>query len=129
MAADQHVQDDAVDAVVLAVDGDGADVGGALAEPVDAALALFVPGGVPGQVVVDDGLEGVLEVDALGQAVGGDQDVAGVGGGQAADALLAFGGGRVPVTAATSTLRPRAPSRCSATYSAVSMNRQNTIGS
>ena len=49
----------------------------ALAEAVDAAFALLVPGGVPGEVVVDDGVEVVLEVDALGQAVGGDQDAAG----------------------------------------------------
>ena len=70
--------------VVGAVDGDGAhDVGG-LAEPVDAALALFVAGRVPGQVVVHDGLERVLQVDALGQAVGGDQHVACLGGGEVA---------------------------------------------
>ena len=45
-----------------------------LAEPVDAALALLVPGRVPGEVVVDDGVEVVLQVHAFGQAVGGDQD-------------------------------------------------------
>ena len=71
--AEQHVEDDAVDAVVGAVEDDGADDAGALAEPVDAALALLVPGRVPGQVVVDDGVEVLLQVDALGQAVGGDQ--------------------------------------------------------
>ena len=64
-----------------------------LAEPVDAALALLVPGRVPGQVVVDDGLEVVLEVDALGQAVGGDQDRApAVVAGQLRDPRLALGG-------------------------------------
>ena len=73
MPADQDVEDDAVDAVVLAVVGDGADGGGVLAEPVDAAFALFVAGGVPGEVVVDDGGEALLQVDAFGQAVGGDQ--------------------------------------------------------
>ena len=71
--AEQHVQDDAVDAVVRAVQRDGADDVGALAEPVDAAFALLVAGRVPGQVVVDDGLEVVLQVHALGQAVGRDQ--------------------------------------------------------
>ena len=75
--ADEDFEDLAVDAVVAAVDGDDADVGRALAEAVDAAFALLVPGGVPGEVVVDDGVEVVLEVDALGQAVGGDQDAAG----------------------------------------------------
>ena len=73
MAADQDVEHDAVDAVVVAVVGDGAHGRGALAEPVDAALALFVAGGVPREVVVDDGGEAVLQVDALGEAVGGDQ--------------------------------------------------------
>ena len=37
-------------------------------------------------------------------------------------------GASVPVTAATSIFLPSAPRRCSATYSAVGMNRQNTIG-
>ena len=50
----------------------------ALAEAVDPALALLVAGRVPGQVVVDDGVEVLLEVDALGQAVGGDQHVVAV---------------------------------------------------
>ena len=71
--AQQHVQHDPVDAVVGAVERDRADDGGALAEPVHAAFALLVPGRVPGQVVVDHGLEAVLQVHALGQAVGRDQ--------------------------------------------------------
>ena len=33
-----------------------------------------MPGGVPGQIVVNDGVEQLLEVDPLGQAVGGHQD-------------------------------------------------------
>ena len=37
-------------------------------------LALLVAGRVPGQVVVDDGVEVVLEVDSLGEAVGRDED-------------------------------------------------------
>ena len=79
MLAEQHVEDDAVDAVVAAVEGDDADDVALLAEAVDAALALLVAGGVPGQVVVDDGVEVLLQVDALGQAVGGDQDAAAAG--------------------------------------------------
>src|SRR5258707_2071550 len=31
-------------------------------------------GGIPGEVVMQDGGESVLEVDAFGEAVGGDQD-------------------------------------------------------
>ena len=124
---DQDLEDLAVDAVVAAVDGDDADVGRPLAEPVDAALALLVPGGVPGEVVVDDGVEVVLQVDALGQAVGGDQDAAGA-------VVLArlprrarsmrsmrWAGESVPLTQATTVLRPSLPSRCSATYSLVGM--------
>ena len=71
--AEQHVEDDAVDAVVGAVQRDRADGAGLLAEPVHAAFALLVPGRVPGQVVVDDGLEVLLQVHAFGQAVGRDQ--------------------------------------------------------
>ena len=48
-----------------AVEGDRADDVAWLAEPVDAALALLVAGGVPGQVVVDDGLELLLQVHPL----------------------------------------------------------------
>ena len=47
---------------------------GRLAEAVDAAFALLMPGRVPRQVVVDDGVEELLEVDAFGQAIGGDED-------------------------------------------------------
>ena len=73
--ADEHVHDDAVDAVVGAVQGDRADDLPRLAEPVHPAFALLMAGRVPRQVVVDDRLEILLQVDALGQAVGGDQDL------------------------------------------------------
>ena len=72
--AQQHVEHDLVDLVVGAVEQDGLHLGARLAEAVDAALALLQAVRVPGQVVVDDGVEVLLEVDALGQAVGGDQD-------------------------------------------------------
>ena len=55
------------------------------------ALALLLPGRVPGQIVVEDSVEVVLEVDALGQAVGGDKDVTRVGGGELGDARLPLG--------------------------------------
>ena len=74
MLAQQHVQHDPVDAVVGAVERDRPDDGGALPEPVHAALALLVPGRVPGEVVVDDGLEAGLQVHAFRQAVRGDED-------------------------------------------------------
>src|SRR5690606_42111559 len=47
---------------------------GLLAEPVDAAFALFVACRVSGQVVMDDGGEQMLQVDAFGKAICGDKD-------------------------------------------------------
>ncbi len=89
MLAEQDVEDDAVDAVVPAEDGDRThDVAG-LPETVDSTFALLVAGGVPGQVVVDDGLEVLLEVDALGEAVGGDEHVAAGVAAELGDPLLA----------------------------------------
>ena len=76
--AEEHLEDEAIDGVVFAIIGQGADGLAALAIAVDAALALLVAGGVPGEVVVDHGVEEVLEVDALGEAVGADEDAAGV---------------------------------------------------
>jgi hypothetical protein len=87
--AEEDLEDDAVDGVVLAVEGDGADCGARLAVTIDAALALLVAGGVPGEVVVEDGVEGVLEVDALGEAVGADEDAA-IGLGEASDAIFSL---------------------------------------
>ncbi|WHM39393.1 hypothetical protein [Streptomyces sp. BPTC-684] len=79
---DEDLQDETVDAGVGVVDGDLADAAARLAEAVDAARALEVAGRVPRQVVVDDGAEVVLEVDALGEAVGGDQHVSAAPGGE-----------------------------------------------
>ena len=91
--ADEDIEDDTVDGVVDAVVGDGADGLGALPEPVDATFALFVPGGVPGEVVVDDGGEVVLQVDAFGEAVGGDEDAVAVVGAEVGDGGFACFGG------------------------------------
>src|SRR5690606_40950300 len=44
------------------------------AEAVDSAFPLLVASRVPGEVVVDDAVEVLLQVDALGEAVGRDQD-------------------------------------------------------
>ena len=65
MLAQQDVEDDAVDPVVAAVVGEHAHRVASLAVAVDAALALLVAGRVPGEVVVDDRVEVLLEVDAL----------------------------------------------------------------
>ena len=45
-----------------------------LAEAVHAAFALLQAVGIPGQVVVEGGVERVLEIDAFAQAVGRDED-------------------------------------------------------
>ena len=70
--AQQDVQNDEVDLIVGAVEEDGADLGSLLAVAVDPALALLQAVRVPGQVVVEHGVEMVLEVDPLRQAIGGD---------------------------------------------------------
>src|SRR6266700_3886899 len=89
--AQQDVQHDPVDAVVGAVQRHRPDGAKALPEPVDPALALLVPGRVPGQVGVDYGLEAALQVDAFRQAVGGNEHrAAGVIVGQVLDPLLAL---------------------------------------
>src|SRR5262249_40935169 len=72
--AQEHVEDDAVDPVVSAEVGEDSDRARALPEAVDAPLALLVTGRVPGEVVVDDRVEVLLEVDSLGQAIGGDEN-------------------------------------------------------
>ncbi len=90
--ADQHIEDHAVDGIVRAVVGDDADLGLLLAEAVHPAFALLVARRVPGQVVMQHGVEVLLEVDALGQAVGADQHVLARLGDQAGDACFALGG-------------------------------------
>ena len=60
----------------MPVEHGAAHLGRALTVAVDPAFTLFVAGGVPGQVVVHDGREQVLQVDAFGEAVGGHQHAA-----------------------------------------------------
>ena len=64
----------AINRVVVAVQERSAYRLARLAEAVHTALALLMPRGVPRQVVVNDGVEVILQVDSLRQAVGGDQD-------------------------------------------------------
>ena len=89
--AQDDFEHEAVDGVVLAVEHGAAHLGGLLAEAIHPAFALFVARGVPGQVVVDDGGEKVLEVDAFRKAIGGHQDAA-VGFGHVFDSLAALFG-------------------------------------
>ena len=72
--AEDDVEHGAVHRVVGTVDERGPYDLGPLAEAVDTPFPLLVAGRVPGQVVVDDGVEVLLEVDTLGEAVGRDEE-------------------------------------------------------
>ena len=74
MLSNKDVEHDAVDSVVGAVVGDGSDDVLGLSVAVDAPFTLFVTRRVPGEVVMDDRVEVVLEVDTFGETVGGNQD-------------------------------------------------------
>jgi hypothetical protein len=65
LLAQQHVEDHAVDRVVLAVVRHHPNLGSRLAEPVHPSLALLVSRRVPRQVVIHHGIEMVLQVDAF----------------------------------------------------------------
>ena len=90
--ADQDIEDHAVDRVVGAVVGDHPDLGRPLPEPIHAPFALLVASGVPRQIVVQDSIEVILQIDALGQAVGADQDEPASIRDERPDAFLALGG-------------------------------------
>ena len=92
MLADEDVEDHAVDRIVGAVVGDRPHLAFLLPEPVHPALALLVPRGVPRQVVVQHGVEVLLQVDALRQAVGAHEHEPAAGGGEGIYARFAFGG-------------------------------------
>ena len=71
--AQDDLQHHGVDRVVGAVHQGGAHHAALLTEAVDTAFTLLVAGGVPAQVVVHHRAEERLQVDALGHAVGGNQ--------------------------------------------------------
>ena len=95
MFAQQHIQHDAIDLVVDAIIGDNFDALAWLAIAVDPALALFMPGRVPGQVILRDSVKGMLQVDALAEAIGADQQTPGAPG-QISHAALALGRRQLP---------------------------------
>ena len=70
----QDLQDHDVDQVVLPVVGQDPDRRARLPEAVHPALPLLVAGRIPRQVVVEDGIEVLLEVDPLAEAVGADEN-------------------------------------------------------
>ena len=87
---DEDVENNAVDTVVGPVEKGDLHRGLPLAVAIHAALTLLMAGGIPGEVVMDDGIEGLLQVDALGQAVGGDEQPL-IERGEFLDSLLALG--------------------------------------
>ena len=111
--AEQDLEHDLVDDVVDAVDRGDLDRRRRLPVAVDAALALFEPGRVPRQVVVDDGVEELLEVDALGQTVRGDENPPAAP--EVGDPGLALGGGKDAGDALDGYGRAERLARCSAT--------------
>ena len=70
---DQDIEDHAVDRVVGTEVGNHPHLGRALSKPINPALALLVARGVPRQVVVEYGIEVLLQIDPFGEAVGADQ--------------------------------------------------------
>ena len=72
--ADEDVEDDLVHGIVRAVEQDRLHDLLRLAKPVYTALALLQPVRIPGQIVVNHGVKIVLKIDALAQAIGGDED-------------------------------------------------------
>ena len=73
MLTDEHVEHNAVNLVVYAIEGEHTHRAARLAIAVHAALALLVARGVPRQVIVHHRVEVLLQVDALAEAVGADQ--------------------------------------------------------
>jgi hypothetical protein len=71
--ADEHFEDDPVHGIVRAVEQDRLHDRLRLAKPVDPALTLLQPVRIPGQVVMNHGVKIVLKIDALAQAIGGDE--------------------------------------------------------
>src|SRR5262245_21545275 len=81
MLAKEHIENDAVDLVVGAVEGDRAhsilwrgEQCTRLTVPVHAAFALLVPSWVPTQVVMHNCIEVWLKVDSLAEAIGTDEN-------------------------------------------------------
>ena len=87
---DEDVEDDAVDAVVLPIEESNLDGGLLLPVAIDPPFPLLMPRRIPGEVVVNDGVERFLEVDAFGKAIGGHEEPAVVLG-ELLDPLLALG--------------------------------------
>ncbi len=74
MFTQKHLQHHAVDRVIRTVKGYDPDFRGFLPIAVDAAFALLVPGGIPGEIVMYNGVKAFLEIDPFAKTVGADKD-------------------------------------------------------
>ena len=88
--SEQDPKDDTVHAGILAVIRDHPNFFARLPIAVNAAFPLFMTSGVPRQIVMEDGIEVILQVDAFAEAVGRHQYALRKFG-QCADAVLALG--------------------------------------
>ena len=85
--AENHFQHDAVNWIIRPVQQIGFHDGCGLAKSVNPTFALFQPIGIPRQVVVQNRREIALEIDALAQTVGTNEDTL-LGAFHCIDALL-----------------------------------------
>jgi hypothetical protein len=76
---EKHIEHNAVDLIVYAIVGQHPDLASLLAEPIYSAIPLLVASGIPREVVMNDGVEFVLKVDSLAEAVCADQTPTGGG--------------------------------------------------
>ena len=90
MLLQENLENDSVYLIVATVERDRADPLRALTEPIHATFTLLMPGGIPREIVVDHSLEVRLQVHALGEAVGCDQDMPAGRRGEFVDAGDAF---------------------------------------
>ena len=108
----KHIQDHAVDGVVRPIVGDDAHLTLLLVEAVYSALPLLMARRVPSQVVVQNGVEVFLQIDALGKAVSADQHIFTGLVDECGNARLALSRRSNPVIDSTRTLTgsdPRSP--------------------
>jgi hypothetical protein len=75
MFADQDFEDHTVYGIVSPIVSDTTDLGFVLTETVYPALALLVAGRIPSQIIMQYSVEMLLEINALCQAIGADENI------------------------------------------------------
>jgi hypothetical protein len=71
--SEKDAKDNAVHSGILSVIGNHPDLRARLAITVHAPFPLLMTGGVPRQVVMEDGVEVALQVDAFTETIGGHE--------------------------------------------------------